>query len=84
MDNTYDHIHEEVASPGAAEATPGAEQGETRPRAQSQDLGTEFKEAYQAISSTVWGAKLGGFFGQVKKQVRGDAPGRMVRNADRL
>jgi len=66
MDSAYDHIQEESLSP-EHETTTGKEE-QNRPRAASEDLGTEFKEAYQAISTTAWGARLGGFFGQVKKQ----------------
>lgn len=32
-------------------------------------LNKDFQEAYKAISSSPWGAKLGGFFGSVVKQV---------------
>lgn len=70
MDVAVDHIQEEALSPDAeTPADKAATAQDTRPRAGSGDLGTEFKEAYQALSSTVWGSKLGGFFGQVKKQV---------------
>lgn len=71
MDVAVDHIQEEALSPDT-EAPPASEgaASETRPRAASGDLGTEFKEAYQALSSSVWGTRLGGFFGQVRKQVR--------------
>lgn len=68
MDVAVDHIQEEALSPELETADNKEE--DKRPRAASNDLGTEFKEAYQAISSTAWGSRLGGFFGQVKKQVR--------------
>lgn len=61
MDVAYDHIQEETLTP---EETAAREQ-----RKQSNNLNTEFQEAFKAVSSSPWGAKLGGFFGQVKKQV---------------
>ncbi|KAI9712475.1 MAG: hypothetical protein M1812_006891 [Candelaria pacifica] len=56
MDVAYDHIQEEVLSPDEAAEKEGTkhEQG---------NLNTEFQEAYKAISSSPWGAKLGGFLG---------------------
>ncbi|KAJ9620216.1 hypothetical protein H2203_007981 [Taxawa tesnikishii (nom. ined.)] len=60
MDVAYDHIQEETLTP---EETAAREQ-----RKQSNNLNTEFQEAFKAVSSSPWGAKLGGFFGQVKKQ----------------
>lgn len=66
MDTAYDHIQKETYSPE------GAEEGRDSNPARSQqnnNLGAEFKEAYQVISASDWGAKLGGFFGQVRKQV---------------
>ena len=71
--DAYDHIQEEAMSPSTekddkegalADAT--QEQSPTR---QSGDLKTEFREAYQALSSTPWCARLGSLWGQVKKQV---------------
>lgn len=42
---------------------------ETQPRPADQPtLNKDFQEAYKAISSSPWGAKLGGFFGSVVKQ----------------
>lgn len=62
MDTAYDHIQEELAP---AETSEG-DSSQAKPN----DLKSELTEAYQAISSSPWGAKLGGFFGSVKKQVR--------------
>lgn len=72
MDVAVDHIQEEALSPEAETATNQQQpsSSEQRPRTESNDLGTEFKEAVQAVASTAWGARLGGFFGQVRKQVR--------------
>jgi hypothetical protein len=62
MDVAYDHIQEEALSPDES-----SEKGDTNN--QTNDLNTEFRDAYRAISSSPWGMRLGGLFGQVKKQV---------------
>jgi hypothetical protein len=62
MDLAYDHIQEDSLSP---------EQSSDKPDKKSETtLNADFQEAYKAISSSPWGAKLGGFFGSVVKQVR--------------
>ncbi|KAI9818813.1 MAG: hypothetical protein M1827_007633 [Pycnora praestabilis] len=61
MDVAYDHIQEEVLSPDQVAEKHGHD------RKQS-DLNAEFQEAYKSITSSPWGARLGGFFGSVKKQ----------------
>jgi hypothetical protein len=62
MDLAYDHIQESALSPDET-AENGAKKAEST-------LNTDFQEAYKAISSSPWGARLGGFFGNVVKQVR--------------
>jgi hypothetical protein len=62
MDLAYDHIQESALSPDET-AENGAKKEE------SNTLNRDFQEAYKAISSSPWGAKLGGFFGSVVKQV---------------
>lgn len=59
MDVAYDHIQEETLSPDEAAERSGEP---------INNLNTEFQEAFKAVSASPWGAKLGGFFGQVKKQ----------------
>jgi hypothetical protein len=59
MDSAYDHIQESALSPDSTDAQ----------RAEASTLNSDFQEAYRAISSSPWGAKLGGFFGSVVKQV---------------
>lgn len=59
MDVAYDHIQEEALSPDEAAERSGEP---------TNNLNTEFQEAFKAVSASPWGAKLGGFFGQVKKQ----------------
>ena len=62
MDVAYDHIQEEVLSPDEiARKEAGEKQKES-------NLNTEFQEAYKSFSASPWGAKLGGFFSDVKKQ----------------
>ena len=60
MDAAYDHIQEETLRPD--EITQQTEQS------QEGSLNNEFQEAYKSFSASPWGAKLGGFFGNVKKQ----------------
>ena len=61
MDIAYDHIQEEALSPEEAAKKEGEKQEEG-------NLNAEFKEAYKSFSASPWGAKLGGFFSDVKKQ----------------
>ena len=62
MDIAYDHIQEEALSPDEiAKKEAGQKQKDT-------NLNTEFQEAYKSFSSSPWGAKLGGFFSDVRKQ----------------
>lgn len=65
MDVAYDHIQEEVLSPDDA-----AKKEEDSKRTQP-NLNKEFQEAYNSFSASPWGAKLGGFFSDVKKQGEG-------------
>ena len=62
MDIAYDHIQEEALSPDGHDAK-GKEQTD------QPSLNTELAQAYKALSSSVWGAKIGAFVGTVKKQV---------------
>lgn len=61
MDLAYDHIQEQALAPENE-----AEKQEKKPES---TLNSDFQEAYKAISSSPWGARLGGFFGNVVKQV---------------
>lgn len=67
MDAAYEHISEEEPTHHSGSTSQGASDNtEAEPPI---TLTTEFQQAYQAVvSSSPWGAKLGGFFGQVKKQ----------------
>ena len=63
MDLAYDHIQEEAFPQEDASKT--QEKNPENPNT----LNADFQEAYKAISSSPWGARLGGFFGTVVKQV---------------
>ncbi|KAB5566887.1 hypothetical protein GE09DRAFT_749270 [Coniochaeta sp. 2T2.1] len=63
MDLAYDHIQEE--------SFPKEDEGassQNRAEQQNNTLNAEVQEAYKAFSSSPWGAKIGGFFGNVVKQ----------------
>lgn len=63
MDLAYDHIQEEaLPKDGEQSQTGGA-----KPEASS--LNTDLQDAYRALSNSPWGARIGGFFGTVVKQV---------------
>lgn len=65
MDLAYDHIVEE--------SLPKEEDGKKRSEGVEQtqnSLNAEIQDAYKAFSSSPWGARIGGFFGTVVKQVR--------------
>jgi hypothetical protein len=64
MDAAYDHIQEETF--------PEDEEGKVHDKVAGEDpsLNEEFQEAYKAISNSPWGARLGGLWGTVKKQVQ--------------
>lgn len=66
MDLAYDHIQEEALS---QEEKAQASSSNTKKKPESTTLNSDFQEAYKAISSSPWGARLGGFFGNVVKQV---------------
>jgi hypothetical protein len=81
MDIAYDHIHEESlpahherdTAAGASSsstsntATDGTQQ-QSQKSHQPQTLNTEFQQAFQAVSASPWGARLGGWFGEARKQ----------------
>lgn len=72
MDVAYDHIQEEALTPAerqkvrdAASSSATTADNAEQP---AQTLNTEFQQAFQAVSASPWGAKLGGWFSQAKKQ----------------
>lgn len=63
MDLAYDHIQEEAYKNTE-------EPGESSKQEDAQtSLNSDIQEAYKAFSASPWGAKIGGFFGNVIKQV---------------
>ena len=66
MDSAYDHIQEE----SYPQDEPKKQTGESSSSAQSSNFNTEVQEAYKAISSSPWAARLGGFWQTAKKQAR--------------
>lgn len=63
MDLAYDHIQEEAFRRDTPK--PGQQSSEQPPSS----LNTEIQDAYKAFSASPWGAKIGGFFGTMVKQV---------------
>ncbi|TKX24752.1 BSD domain-containing protein [Elsinoe australis] len=63
MDVAYDHIQEEALA-SEADARQRKDNGDGQPAG----LNAEFQEAFKAVSASPWGARLGGWFGEVKKQ----------------
>lgn len=74
MDVAYDRIQEEIlASPdnNKDNSTQGAEGENTSSSSASatrHDLSTEFQETFNAFSASPWGARLGGLWGNVRRQ----------------
>ncbi|KAL1303404.1 hypothetical protein AAFC00_006796 [Neodothiora populina] len=67
MDVAYDHMQDgSIPEDDNDKATSTPRQGSQQEEPIT--LSTEFQQAYKAVSSSPWGAKLGGFFGHVKKQ----------------
>lgn len=66
MDLAYDHIVEE-SLPREDDGKRSA--GSTGAEQTQQSLNAEIQDAYKAFSASPWGAKIGGFFGTVVKQV---------------
>ncbi|KAI7486745.1 BSD-domain-containing protein [Hortaea werneckii] len=62
---SYDHVQEESYSPANANDQ-SQKQANTSETAQT--LNTEFQQAFQAVSASPWGSKLGGWFNQARKQ----------------
>ena len=62
MDIAYDHIQEEVLSPDEIANKKSEDPNQKKP-----NLNTEFQDAYKSFSASPWGARLGGFFSDVRK-----------------
>ncbi|CAM1501933.1 Fc.00g039170.m01.CDS01 [Cosmosporella sp. VM-42] len=69
MDLAYDHIQEDAYPKDQADKDKAkAKQPETTLNEDFQELNKDFQQAYKAFSNSPWGAKLGGFLGNVVKQ----------------
>ncbi|EXJ93036.1 hypothetical protein A1O3_01592 [Capronia epimyces CBS 606.96] len=81
MDLAYDHIAEQSFTPGDRVATPTPPVSNITPTTSNaattpkpdhatarENLQTEFQETFKAFSNSPWGAKLGGLWGNVRKQ----------------
>lgn len=64
MDSAYDHIQQQTYPEDAPKQAPDS--GSAQP--QPSNFNAEFQDAYKAISSSPWAARIGGFLGTVKKQ----------------
>ncbi|KAJ4376406.1 hypothetical protein N0V83_001689 [Neocucurbitaria cava] len=65
MDSAYDHIQEESYPQDATKQQAG---GDSTHQETTSNINAEIQDAYKAISSSPWAARLGGFLGTVKKQ----------------
>ncbi|KAK0765229.1 hypothetical protein N5P37_002708 [Trichoderma harzianum] len=63
MDLAYDHIQEEAYIKNTEEPGESSKQEDAQT-----SLNSDIQEAYKAFSASPWGAKIGGFFGNVIKQ----------------
>lgn len=68
MDLAYDHITEESLPKDEEGQASGAEAGPVS------SINADFQAAYSAFSSSPWGARIGGFLGNVVKQVSSPVP----------
>ncbi|KAL2890036.1 BSD domain-containing protein C22A12.14c [Ceratocystis lukuohia] len=70
MDIAYDHIQENAFNKDEAPSKNDADASEKNEKQQQAQasLNSDIQEAYKAISSSAWGAKIGGFLGTVVKQ----------------
>ncbi len=66
MDIAYDHITEETFSSDRAPTPTPQKAGASS--SSKPNLNTEFQETFRAFSNSPWGAKLGGLWGNVRKQ----------------
>ncbi|OSS47070.1 hypothetical protein B5807_09811 [Epicoccum nigrum] len=69
MDSAYDHIQEEIyPQDPSKKQTEGESSASASASAQPTNFNSEVQEAYKAISSSPWAARLGGFWQTAKKQ----------------
>jgi hypothetical protein len=68
MDIAYDHIQEESLPAHHDRDAETSTTTNDSQQQQPQTLNTEFQQAFQAVSASPWGARLGGWFGEARKQ----------------
>lgn len=70
MDLTYEYLQQDPIAKKENEsgAKDASEDGSKLEQAQS-SLNDEIQDAYKAFSASPWGARIGGFLGNVVKQV---------------
>ncbi|KAK4579986.1 hypothetical protein LTR86_000188 [Recurvomyces mirabilis] len=69
MDVAYDHVQEETYSPSEERSgTSTTEQSSSDANNSNQSLNADFQQAFQAVSTSPWGSRLGGWFTQARKQ----------------
>ncbi|RYO35974.1 hypothetical protein AA0113_g11483 [Alternaria arborescens] len=66
MDSAYDHIQEESYPQDPTKQSSAS--GDNTHQETANNFNAEFQDAYKAISSSPWAARLGGFLGNVRKQ----------------
>lgn len=71
MDIAYDHLQESFTEEATTQPNRASSSTDTNNNspAQPATLNAEIQDAYRAISNSPWGARIGGFFGSVVKQV---------------
>lgn len=67
MDLAYDHILEDGYPKDPKEQSQSKDA--SKPGEPQPSLNSEFQDAYKAFSNSPWGARIGGFLGNVAKQV---------------
>ena len=74
MDLAFDPVLTQTQTPRSTTPAPTSQNASqppddpSTPRAQRQNLQTEFQETFQAFSNSQWGAKLGGWWSSTQKQ----------------
>lgn len=68
MDVAYDHITENSFPKTKEESEEGKQENKGAEKPEP-TLNEDFQEAYKAFSASPWGSRIGGFFGNVVKQV---------------
>lgn len=75
MDIAYDHLQESFTEEATTQPNRASSSTDSnQPVQQPATLNAEIQDAYRAISNSPWGARIGGFFGSVVKQVGAPRP----------